>query len=99
MTYRYIYVLLHAANNMFLARQSRVVGRVSGAEQRRWLTASMGVLLSKSYTLSDEVYLAMQSRGFRGEARVMEAITWHARDGVWLGVFIAVALGALWLGR
>jgi cobalt/nickel transport system permease protein len=99
MTYRYIYVLLHAANNMFLARQSRVVGRVSGAEQRRWLTASMGVLLSKSYTLSDEVYLAMQSRGFRGEARVMEAITWHARDWAWLGVFIAVALGALWLGR
>jgi len=99
MTYRYIYVLLHAANNMFLARQSRVVGRVSGAEHRRWLAASMGVLLSKSYTLSDEVYLAMQSRGFRGEARVMEAITWHARDGAWLGVFIAVALGALWLGR
>src|SRR5262249_1993138 len=29
MTYRYIYVLLQSANDMFLARKSRVVGRVS----------------------------------------------------------------------
>jgi cobalt/nickel transport system permease protein len=99
MTYRYIYVLLHAANNMFLARTSRVVGRVSSADNRRWLTASMGALLSKSYELSDQVYLAMQSRGFRGEAQVMETIQWRAVDFLWLGVFIAVAGGAAWMGK
>ena len=30
MTYRYIYLLLHIANDMFLSRKSRVVGRLSG---------------------------------------------------------------------
>lgn len=99
MTYRYIYVLLHAANNMFLARQSRLVGRVSSADDRRWLTASMGTLLAKSYELSDQVYLAMQSRGFRGEAQVMQALTWRGIDWVWLGVFIAVAATGVWLGK
>ncbi len=99
MTYRYIYVLLHAANNMFLARKSRVVGRVSGADDRRWLAASMGTLVSKSYALSDEVYLAMQSRGFRGEAQVMEDLSWRASDWAWTAAFVAIALSGIWLGR
>ncbi len=99
MTYRYIYVLLHAANNMFLARQSRIVGRVSSADDRRWLGASMGVLFSKSYALSDDVYLAMQSRGFSGEVQVMDALAWRSADWAWLGIFVAVAVAAIWLGR
>lgn len=99
MTYRYIYLLLHAANNMFLARKSRVVGRMSSADERRWLAASMGTLFSKSYTLSEEVYLAMQSRGFRGEAQIMDAMVWRGADWIWLGLFIATASVAAWLGR
>ncbi len=99
MTYRYIYVLLHAANNMLLARQSRMVGRMSSGEERGWLAASMGTLASKSYALSEEVYLAMQSRGFRGEAQVMENLTWRAGDSMGLAAFLAVAAAAIWLGR
>ncbi len=99
MTYRYIYVLLHAANNMFLARTSRLVGRASGADNRHWLGASIGTLFSKSFVLSDEVYLAMQSRGFRGDALVMDAMVWRLADWAWLALFIAVALAAAWLGR
>ncbi len=99
MTYRYIYVLLHAANNMFLARKSRVVGRMSAGEERRWLAASMGTLFAKSYELSDQVYLAMQSRGFRGEAQVMDALTWRGADWLWLAAFVAVAAVAVWMGR
>jgi len=99
MTYRYIYVLLHAANNMFLARKSRVVGRVSSAEERRWLAASMGTLFAKSYELSDQVYLAMQSRGFRGEALVMDALVWRGADWVWLCAFVVVAAAAVLIGH
>ena len=99
MTYRYIYVLLHAANNMFLARKSRLVGRVSGGEDRRWLATSMGMLFAKSYELSDQVYLAMQSRGFRGEAQVMESMTWRTDDWLWLAIFVIVAETAILLGR
>jgi cobalt/nickel transport system permease protein len=99
MTYRYIYVLLHAANNMFLARKSRVVGHMSSASERNWLGASVGVLFSKSYALSDAVYLAMQSRGFRGEAQVMDTMSWRVRDGVGLFAFVALAAIAIWAGR
>jgi cobalt/nickel transport system permease protein len=99
MTYRYIYLLLHVTSNMFLARKSRVVGRVSRGEEREWLAASMGTLFSKSYSLSDDVYLAMQSRGFRGEALVMASLIWRRADWVWLAVFLSVALASVWLSR
>lgn len=99
MTYRYIYVLLHAANNIFLARQSRVVGRVSAADNRRWLMASIGTLFAKSYELSDQVYLAMLSRGFRGEAMLMESMVWRMADWIWLTIIIGVAGIAILAGK
>lgn len=99
MTHRYIYLLLHTANDMFLARKSRVVGRMPPADQRRMLTATMGTLLDKSYHLSNEVYLAMLSRGFRGQPRVLETFRMGARDWIWGGVMVVVAGMAIWLGR
>jgi cobalt/nickel transport system permease protein len=72
MTYRYIFVLLRSANDMFLSRQSRVVGRLSGGEERKIVAASMGTLLNRSINLSSEVYLAMVSRGFRGKVRTLK---------------------------
>lgn len=99
MTYRYIYVLLHAMNDMFLARKSRLVGRMSGSEDRHWLTASMGILLSKSYQLSEQVFLAMQSRGFRGEVLIMDNLVWRRADTLWLAVFLIVAAVAIAFGR
>lgn len=99
MTYRYIYLLLHTANDMFLSRKSRVVGRLDAAEDRRMLAAISGTLLSKSLNMSSEVYLAMQSRGFRGRIVTLKPFRMQARDWAWLGVFLALALFAIYIGR
>ena len=58
----------------------------------------MAVLLSKSFETSEEVYAAMQSRGFQGEVRVMD--TFRARWFDWLALagFVTFAGGAFWLG-
>jgi cobalt/nickel transport system permease protein len=99
MTYRYIYLFLHTTNDMFLSRKSRIVKRMSGAEERHLIAASAGTLLSRSLHLSGEVYLAMQSRGFRGYPRTMD--TWKMRrlDWLWGGTMILVVAVAIWLGR
>jgi cobalt/nickel transport system permease protein len=99
MTHRYIYLLLHTANDMFLARQSRVVGRMSSDDHRRWISASMGVLLGKSFYLSNEVYLAMLSRGYRGQARVMGAFRLRALDWALAVAVMVIAGVAIFLGR
>jgi cobalt/nickel transport system permease protein len=83
MTHRYIYLLLHTTNSMFLARESRRVGSLSRDENRRWLTATMSTLLMKSYRLSNEVYNAMVARGFRGEAVVADDFRLRRFDLLW----------------
>ena len=89
MTYRYIFLLVHVANSMFLARKSRTVGRADGAMARRWLAGTTTSLLGKSYHLSNEVYLAMLARGFRGEPAALDTFQMRPRD------YLALATVAL----
>src|SRR5215212_662612 len=99
MTYRYIFLMLQTAQDMFESRQSRMVGRMSGADQRRLAGASVGVLLSKSIQLSGDVYLAMLSRGFRGEIYTLDDFQMQVCDWIALAGLLAVAVLAFWLGR
>ena len=99
MTYRYIFLLLRNAHDMFRSRKSRMVGRLGGREQRRAATASAGVLMSKTLQLSGDVYLAMRSRGFQGEVYVLDEFRTGWFDWVMLAAFFTVAALAFWLGR
>ena len=99
MTHRYIYLLLHAAGDMLLSRESRVVGSLSAAGERRLMAASAGVLLSRSLQLSGDVYLAMQSRGFRGVPRTMDTFQMRRRDWLYAAASLLAFALALWLGR
>jgi cobalt ECF transporter T component CbiQ len=99
MTYRYIHLLLHTAGDMFLSRKSRVLRRMSGAEERRLMGAVSASLLGKSLHLSSEVYLAMESRGYRGYPRTIERFRMRRLD--WAAALVAscVTAGAMWYGR
>ena len=99
MTYRYIYLLLHVANDMFLSRKSRTVGTLTTAEARRTLASVSATLLSKSLNLSSEVYLAMQSRGFRGTIVTLKPFRMGRRDWMCLAGFLFIAGLAVFLGR
>jgi cobalt/nickel transport system permease protein len=99
MTYRYIFLMLQTAQDMFESRQSRMVGTLEGADARRLAGASVGVLLSKSVQLSTDVYMAMLSRGFRGEVYTLDDFQMQPRDWAALAAFLALAALAFWLGR
>ncbi len=96
MTYRYIFLFLHTANSMFLARRSRSLGTFSGPENRRWLARSLASTLSKSQHLSEEVYLAMLSRGYQGEIYTINRLQLKGRDILWTGAVILIAAALLW---
>jgi len=99
MTHRYVFLLIETANQMFESRQSRAVGILSGSEQRKMTARTAGVLLSKSIELSHEVYLAMVSRGFRGEVRLLTDFRLRPRDYVGLTAFVSTSCLAAWMGR
>jgi cobalt/nickel transport system permease protein len=98
-TYRYLFVILDTALDMFESRESRTVGVLEGADRRRLATATVGVLLSKSYHLSTDVHLAMQSRGFRGEVYLLDDFAMRAADWCWLTFFFSIATAEIWVGR
>ena len=98
MTYRYIFEILRTALDMFEARRSRTVGALTPSESRRLAASTVGVLMSKSFQLSHDVHLAMQSRGFRGEVHILTEFHARAADWCWLFVLAALAGGALWWG-
>ncbi len=99
MTYRYIFLLLHSANSMFLARRSRTLGSLSGGENRRWLGQALATTLVKSHHLSEEVYLAMLSRGYQDDGLVLNNFSLKLRDLLWTVFAVAVALALLWSNR
>jgi cobalt/nickel transport system permease protein len=99
MTYRYIFLLLRTAHDIFESRKSRTVGRLEGRELRRTATASAGVLMSKTLQLSGDVYLAMRSRGFCGEVHVLDEFQTSWLDWVLFPFLAAVAVLAFWFGR
>jgi cobalt ECF transporter T component CbiQ len=99
MTYRYIHLLLHAANDMFLSRKSRILRKLSPPEERILVSAMSGALLSKSLQVSSDVYLAMQSRGFRYYPKTMESFQFFPKD-ILAGIIVLIlCTAALWLGR
>ncbi len=99
MTHRYIFLFIETANQMFESRASRMIGTLSGPEQHRVASRTAGVLLSKSIGLSEEVYLAMQSRGFRGDIELITEFRMRARDYLGLAACLALASVAAWMGR
>jgi cobalt/nickel transport system permease protein len=99
MTHRYIFLLVETAAQMFESRQSRTVGPLQGAAGRRITARSAGVLLSKSIELSNEVYLAMQSRGFRGDIRILSDFHMRSWDYLGLAAFLVAGSVSVWVGR
>jgi cobalt/nickel transport system permease protein len=99
MAFRYVLLLMETAHEMFESRKSRTIGRLGRGDYRRLAIASSGVLLTKSFQLSGDVFLAMQSRGFRGEVYLLDEFEMAARDWAALALVLAVALAAIVVGR
>lgn len=63
MSYRYIFLFLEIAENLFLAKRMRTL-RPDARGDRVWIGRTIGILAMKTQQLSKEVYQGMISRGF-----------------------------------
>ncbi len=97
MAYRYLFHLLDSVSDMYVARKARTVGGATDVKQgRAFVGASAGALFGKAHALSDEVHAAMISRGYTGNAGTIDRFRLHARDAVWAGCCVGVAVAVLW---
>ena len=81
---------------MFLARRSRTIKGFSRGENRRWATTALISTITKSQHLSEEVYLAMVSRGYQGETRVLNDFHVKRQDVLWIAFSLITAVILFW---
>jgi cobalt ECF transporter T component CbiQ len=100
MAYRYLFHLLNSVLDMFTARRARTVGDGSDAVSgRKFVAASAGALFGKTHALSEEVHMAMVSRGYTGDARTLAAFRIGALDVIWIATAVASAIVLVGVGR
>lgn len=93
MMHRYLCVLAQSAEEIHLAKVSRSISRGSVRQEQKWAAAGIGALFRRTQALGHAVYLAMLSRGYTGEAHLLDEPRRRARD--WAFLIAAAALAAL----
>jgi cobalt/nickel transport system permease protein len=99
MMYRYVALLVRTAEELHLARMSReITAGATGAEQR-WVASGIGFIFRRSRRLGEEVYRAMVSRGYEGEARRLRPQPLRWRDGLYIAASSVAVCALLVLDR
>ena len=97
MAYRYVFHLLGSVTDMYEARKARTVQADNVVRSgRAFVSATAGTMFGKAHAMSEEVYQAMVSRGYTGQARTLSAYRIRAIDVAWVAcsaMLIALVIG------
>ncbi len=90
MMYRYLFVLLRIAQEMYLARSARTIAPSGIAADRAWIGSRLGSLFLRSRQLSERVYDAMLARGYTGNPRTLTRFRFGIAEGAWVLVCMLI---------
>jgi cobalt/nickel transport system permease protein len=99
MTYRYIFLFLDIIQKMFVSIKSRVGFISSSKTGRHVVTSNMAGLWLRSYRLQSQVYDAMASRGYAGEAYVLDEFKAKPLDFLVTFLALGALIGTIWANR
>ncbi len=88
--YRYIFVLVDEVMRMKQARDSRNFGG-SKLWQMRTIGNMIGTLFIRSYERGERVYAAMVARGFDGQSRTLDCLSFSKGDA-YFGISLSLVL-------
>ncbi len=94
--YRFIFLLIDEMERMIMGFRSRYVCMTL---TRRFgiATKMMGAFFIRTYERGERIYLAMESRGFRGKVFTLENLHWKIGDSIALGIYLLGLLLPLWI--
>ena len=95
MTYRYIHLFLRTVEGMLQGKKSREISDLKLKEEHGWIASRLGVLVGKSYRLSNEVHLAMTSRGWTGNPSLMDDFSIGRMDGLWIAITVVIIISSI----
>lgn len=88
MCYRYIFLFMEIIENTYVAIKSRIGGRIHYKRGQHIVAWNMAYLWLRSYQFNEAVYMAMLSRGYRGEPVTLNEFKARRRDWLWLSVVV-----------
>ena len=80
MTKRYIFLLMELVREMHFAKKARTIKAGGMFDEQKWVGGRIGYTLIRSMDISEKVHMAMISRGFNGDVKVMQELRMHKRD-------------------
>jgi len=98
MCYRYLFLFATMVENIFTAVKSRVgilSHRQHGQQVVAWTIANTW---NRTTQMSEEVYMAMLSRGYTGEPRLLSEFQATPKDWVWLVCAVILCAGLFYKG-
>jgi cobalt/nickel transport system permease protein len=93
MAYRYIFLLMDMVREIYVAKKARTIRSLSMFEEQKWVGGRMGYTLIRSIDMSNKVHMAMMSRGFNGDVKVLQEFKMTRRD--YLAMAAAISLSVL----
>ncbi|MDK2801444.1 MAG: cobalt/nickel transport system permease protein [Clostridiales bacterium] len=84
MAYRYIAVFVNRSLEMFEARKTRTIGQLTYSSNKQFVSNAIGALFLKSMHFSENVYMAMMSRGYTGQVETLYPFKLSKLDFGWI---------------
>lgn len=97
LSYKYVFTFARTVEDMHLAKKSRLAGQASNADARGWIAGRLALLFRKSQLRCDEIFKAMQSRGFSEDVKIYEVRRLRAQDLAVGAVFFVAGVLFLWI--
>jgi len=88
MCYRYLYLFIEMVENTYRAIKSRVGTGIHYKKGQKVVAWNIALLWQRSYSLNEQVYNAMLSRGYTGEVRLLDDGNVKLRDWLWLSCVV-----------
>ncbi len=95
LTYKYILLFAHTAQDMHLAQKSRLITKTNKATAQKWVAGRLFIIFKKTQAKGEEIFRAMLSRGFNNQIKFFnfKKLAWPD----WLVGTIFLGLGIIFL--
>jgi len=97
LSYKYMFIFAKTVEDMHLAKKSRLAGQVSNGEARRWIAGRIAFIFKKTRLRCEEIFKAMQSRGFSDNIKIYGVRKLRTRDWITGVIFSLVGVLFLWM--
>ena len=89
---RYIFLLMDLVREMHIAKKARTIKARGMFDEQKWVGERIGYTLIRSLDMSEKVHMAMMSRGYNGDVKIMQGFKMRNRDYVSMVVAISLCI-------